>query len=83
MSSSKKPKGEKKVATLSMRVAVPTARKIKDLAEFRKVSEWQAIDELLAATLDAEWADAMPKLKRIRELTAKQDAIRAEGRKPA
>lgn len=72
--------GSKKVATQPMRVAVPTAKKIKDLAEFKGVPEWQALDELLAATLDAEWTAVQPRLKRIRELAAKADAIRAEVR---
>jgi hypothetical protein len=75
--------GAKKVATQSMRIAVPTAKKIKDLAEFKGVPEWQALDELLAANLDAEWTAALPRLKKIRELAAKQDAIRAEARGPA
>ena len=75
--------GVRKVATQPMRIAVGTAKKIKDLAEFKGVPEWQALDELLAATLDAEWAAVQPRLRKIRELAAKADAIRNEGRGPA
>lgn len=71
------PAGRKKVKSKAVKVRTDTAQKLEDLAEAKGWPMWQVVDDLLAATLPAEWQAAQPQLKRIRELAAKTEEIRA------